>query len=266
MLQSFREGLGCVTEGYRLVRTPALRPFLIVPVLINIVLFTVLGYAGYSLLSGLLDAWNWQVALPDWLSWLQGSLDAALGFLRWIIFIALILLMIFIMGNVFTMATHLLAGPFLGVLGEKVERQLREVSYPQHSWQQILQRTLKREWVKMRYWALRALGLAILTTICYLLPPLQVVTPVLWYLFGAWIMAMSYLDVAADNNGLDFPGLLAQMRQHRQATLGFGGAVLILTATPLVNLFIVPVAVAGGVVFWVRRIQPGLAETQCLSR
>ena len=67
---------------------------------------------------------------------------------------------------------------------------------------------------------------------------------------------MQYLDVPADNNGLSFKETLAVMRKHRAATMGFGGAVTLATATPVLNLFIIPIAVAGGVAFWVARMQP----------
>lgn len=260
MLKAFKHGLDCLAEGYRLASSPEIRPFLYVPVLFNLILFAGLGYGGYSVFDSLLGAWDWSVELPSWLGWLQGSLDVVLGVLRWLILVALLLLMVLIMGHIFTMVTHTLAGPFLGVLGEKVERRLREVSYPEHQWYQIIWRTLAREWIKLRYWGFRALGLALVTLICYVIPPLQVITPVLWYLFGAWIMAMSYLDIAADNNGLGFPGLLAAMQQQRPAVLGFGGAVMVLTTIPIVNLFIVPIAVAGAVVFWVRHLQPQLSD------
>ena len=70
---------------------------------------------------------------------------------------------------------------------------------------------------------------------------------------------MQYLDVPADNNGRSFQEVLALMRQHRAAVMAFGAVVMALTSLPIVNLFIIPVAVCGGVVFWVKKVQPDLA-------
>ncbi|PIE42644.1 MAG: hypothetical protein CSA49_00065, partial [Gammaproteobacteria bacterium] len=95
------------------------------------------------------------------------------------------------------------------------------------------------------------------------IPVIQGISPILWYIFGAWMMAMQYLDIPADNNGISFQQTLEMMRKDRTAVMGFGGAVTLATATPLLNLIIIPIAVAGGVVFWVKRMdQQNLTHQQ----
>lgn len=259
MIQDLREGVNCVSEGFSLAKRPSLRPYMIVPLITNILLFTISGYLVTSYAYEWISGWTTAVDLWSWLDWLEPFIDQLLGALKWLIFAVIILGLLFIMGSTFTMVTHLVVGPFIGILGEKAERELHNPSYPQHTLGQIAMRTLAREFRKLIYWLVRAVGLGILSLILYFIPGVNAVVPVLWFLFGSWILAMQYLDVPADNNGRSFQEVLGLMRQHRTSVMAFGAVVMALTSLPIVNLFIIPVAVCGGVVFWVKKVQPELA-------
>jgi len=71
-------------------------------------------------------------------------------------------------------------------------------------------------------------------------------------LFGIWMMAVQYIDYPADNNKLGFDEMLAWLRDKRWQSLGFGGIVYVALLVPLLNLLIMPAAVAGATLFWVR--------------
>lgn len=253
MIKAFTDGIGFVGQGFQLAKRPGIRPYMLVPFLMNFVLFSAFGYFTFDQLSSLVSMLDWVADFPGWLDWLEAIVNWLFGAFKWLILLAGVFLMLFIMGSVFTMLTHLLVSPFIGLLGEKVERELHTVDYPVNTLSQIALRTIKRELVKFRYWILRALGLGVVTIILWSLPIVNALTPVIWYLFGAWMLAMQYIDIPADNNGYSFEDVLALMRRHRAEIMGFGGAIMLLTATPIVNLFIIPIAVAGGVVFWVER-------------
>lgn len=261
MLKEFREGVGYVSEGYRLARRPALRPYMMVPLALNIVLFTISGwlvvYYAYDWIGGLTTV----VDLWSWLDWAEGAVNSTLAVLKWVAFAAIILFLLFIMGSSFTMVVHLLVSPFIGVLGEQAEKQLHTPNYPQHTLAQIAWRSIKREIRKLSYWLLRALGLVVLTLILNFIPVVNLAVPVIWFMFGSWVLALQYIDVPADNNGKSFQDVLALMQANRAAVMGFGAVVMALTSVPIVNLFIIPVAVCGGVVFWVRKIQGEAAAT-----
>lgn len=255
MIKQLKEGIQYVLQGFELAKKPGIRPYMVVPLIVNILLFSVCGYLLVGQLDSLLSYIDFNTDLPGWLDWLEPIIAGVGSVLYWILLVLGILLLLFIMSSVFTMATHLIVSPFIGILAEKVEKELRETNYPQLSLMKIASRTFKRELTKLRYWGLRAIGLVLLTLILSFIPLVQGVSPILWYLFGAWMMAMQYLDIPADNNGLEFHETLDIMRKHRAASMGFGGAVTLATATPILNLFIIPVAVAGGVAFWVARIK-----------
>ncbi len=226
-------------EGLRLVLSPGLRLFLLLPLTINVLLFA--GLVGFALTQFNVWVETLMPSLPSWLGFLE--------YLLWPLFVMLVLVMIFFS---FTLLANIIAAPFNGFLAEKVEVVVRgQDDFPPFHWGELvamLPRTLGRELRKLRYFLPRALGLLILSFI----PVLNLVATPLWVLFGIWMMAVQYIDYPADNNKLGFDEMLAWLRAKRWQSLGFGGIVYVALLVPLLNLLIMPAAVAGATLFWVR--------------
>lgn len=255
MIKDLREGIGYVNEGLQLARLPAMRPFVLVPLVVNVLLFAVAGYLVVHYAYAWIGSLDLTLDLWSFLDWAETAVNQTLGVLKWFLFAAIILFLLFFMGSTFTMVAHILISPFVGILGERAEKTLHAPAFPQHTLAQIAWRTTKREIRKLTYWLVRALGLGVITLVIYFIPLVNALVPVIWFLFGAWILAMQYIDVPADNNGRSFEEVLQLMRQNRAAVMGFGAVIMLVTSIPILNLFVIPVAVCGGVVFWVRKIQ-----------
>jgi CysZ protein len=226
-------------EGLRLVLSPGLRLFLLLPLTINVLLFA--GLVGFALTQFNVWVETLMPSLPNWLGFLE--------YLLWPLFVVLVLVMIFFS---FTLLANIIAAPFNGFLAEKVEVVVRgQDDFPPFRWGELvamLPRTVGRELRKLRYFLPRALGLLVLSFI----PVLNLVATPLWILFGIWMMAVQYIDYPADNNKLGFDEMLAWLREKRWQSLGFGGIVYLALLVPLLNLLIMPAAVAGATLFWVR--------------
>jgi CysZ protein len=82
----------------------------------------------------------------------------------------------------------------------------------------------------------------------------NIAAPVVWMLFGAWMLAISYVDYPMGNHGLGFPEQRRRLRERRYLALGFGGAVMCALAVPVVNFLVIPAAVAGATALWVERL------------
>ena len=65
-----------------------------------------------------------------------------------------------------------------------------------------------------------------------------------------WLLL--YIDYPADNNKMSWQDMLAWLRQKRWQSLGFGGITYLALMIPLVNVLMMPAAVAGATLFWVR--------------
>lgn len=99
-------------EGLKLVLSPGLRLFVLLPLAINLILFVALIGFAIDQFSGWLA--SLMGSLPSWLSFLD--------FLLWPLFVILLLLMVFF---TFTLLANIIAAPFNGFLAEKVEVVVR---------------------------------------------------------------------------------------------------------------------------------------------
>ncbi|WP_165680367.1 sulfate transporter CysZ [Metapseudomonas otitidis] len=226
-------------EGLKLILRPGLRLFVLLPLTLNLVLFIALIGFAMREFGGWVDAF--MPSLPDWASFLE--------YLIWPLFVVLVVLLVFFS---FTMIANIIAAPFNGFLAEKVEVVVRgQDDFPPFSWAELVAmvpRTIGRELRKLGYFLPRAAGLLILSFI----PVVNLVSTPLWFVFGIWMMAVQYIDYPADNHKLGWNEMLAWLREKRWQSLGFGGSVYLALLIPFVNIVMMPAAVAGATLFWVR--------------
>jgi CysZ protein len=79
---------------------------------------------------------------------------------------------------------------------------------------------------------------------------INIIAPFVWMVFGAWMLALEYLDYPMGNHGLSFPVQRQTAQKKRLTVLSFGGATLFATLTPFINLLVMPAAVAGATALW----------------
>jgi CysZ protein len=224
-------------RGVRLIFAPGIRAYVAVPLAVNVLLFSALIYFGAGQFQGLLD---W--LLPDWLDWL------AIVLLPLFVIVALVIVFF-----PFSLAGNLIAAPFNGLLAEAVECHLTGATIP-GGWKKMiadLGRTIVSELRKLAYIVLWGIPLLVLLVI----PGLNVAFPFIWILFGAWMLAISYVDYPMANHGLTFPEQRRRLGERRYLALGFGGAVMCALAIPVVNFLVIPAAVAGATIMWVERLE-----------
>ena len=228
-------GAGYLLQGIRLIARPGLRRFVLIPLLINILVFSAAIYAGIAQFEGLMALLESQ--LPSWLGWLE--------WLIWPIFILILLVLVFYS---FSLVANLIASPFNSLLAEKVELTLTGQPLDQgNDYRRMLAEllpTLFDETVKILYALLWAIPFLVLLLI-------PVVGPVLWFLYTAWILAVQYSDYPMGNHGLKFREMRRRLRSRRSLSLGFGAAAAGLGMVPVLNFILMPSAVAGATAMWV---------------
>lgn len=225
-------------RGLTLIHTKGLKRFVLVPLLINLVLFSFAFYILLAQVNAMVSAV--QHYLPGWLHWLEYLL-IPLGVMTLVIGLA----------YSFTMVANFIAAPFNGLLSEKVEAHLSGRELPSTGVTGFIKdmpRMLGREWQKLLY----ALPRAIILFVLFLFLPL--VGPVLWFLFTSWLLAIQYVDYPYDNHKIDFRNMRAQLRAQPGSSFAFGITVNIACMIPLFNLFVMPIAVCGATAMWVDRL------------
>jgi CysZ protein len=224
-------------DGFKLLGKPGLRRFVLIPLLVNVLLFAGMIGLAYGWVD---DSSRYLVAkLPDWLQWLTYLLIP--------VFVLTSLVVIF---YTFSIVANLIAAPFNGMLAEAVECHLTGKPL-QGDWRQLLRDVLPSilsELRKLLYFLLRAVPLLVLL----LVPLVNVFVSVLWVLFSAWMMTVQYMDYPMANHQLFFKDQRARLRQRPLLAWSFGGLVMLCTLIPLLNFMVMPAAVAGSTVLWVR--------------
>lgn len=230
---SLGQGFGYALSGFRLIWRPELRPYALVPILVNLLIFGLLIWLGVLGFEGLMDRFLPQASWLHWLRWLL-----------WPLFALSILLLVFFG---FTALANLLAAPFNAQLAERVEWLLTGQKHqdPRPLLKTILPSILS-ELRKLAWMLPRALALLI----CFLIPGLNLIAPLLWFLFGAWCLAIEYSDYPLGNRGLGFGQQHPQLKARRLSAFGFGSGVTLLMAIPFINLAAMPAAVAGATRMW----------------
>ncbi|HEY3486440.1 MAG TPA: sulfate transporter CysZ, partial [Gammaproteobacteria bacterium] len=144
---------------------------------------------------------------------------------------------------------NFIGAPFNGKLAEKLEQQLTQQAPPSSGQVHTLagiQNAVRAELGKLGYLLSRSLPLLVLS----FTPVINILAPALWFLFGAWILALEYMDYPMGNHGILFAEQRQRLQQRRGLALGLGVGILILTFIPVLNFLAMPVAVAGATELW----------------
>jgi len=256
-------GINALVRGVHLITRRELRPFILVPLLINLVLFIIISGIMISQLGGLSDyigsllshtpidtenmSW-WEAIMANGAAWAA----SIFRWLAWIIAFLVLFLFFLVYGYLFGVITNIIAAPFNGILAEKVEELLTGKAPPAEPLLQMVWRTLGRELRKLGYfifWGLIILLVATVTSWTIVIPA------VLTALWGAWSMAIQYVDYPLDNHQRPFDELKKVLRRRKLTSLAFGGTVMLAKMVPILNIFVMPAAVAGGTALWIERLR-----------
>lgn len=235
-MNSFLTGVHHLYRGFGLISTPGLRRYVIVPLLLNILVFIAFFLV---LASGVARFDSWIATLmPAWLHWL--------GDFLWVLFfISYFLVFIY----TFITIANLVCSPFNSVLSEKIALYLEERDSQSHVTPPVkhtLVSLLSRQLAILAYYVPRAIFMLIL----FFIPVIQVIAPLCWFLFNAWYVLLIYLDYPMDNCGASFREMRKFVTLYRSEALGLGISMLLASMIPIVNFFTIPASVAAATVFW----------------
>ena len=236
-------------QGAKLLKHPKLRVFILIPLLINLIIFSGAFWFLYSNIS------NWiagfMADLPDYLTWLS--------YLVWPL---LVLIILFVFSFIFSFVANFIAAPFNGLLAEKTENILIGASINDDGMADLvkdLPRILKREIQKLKY----ILPRLFLCSILFFIPGFgQTIAPIIWFVFGGWMMVIQYADYPFDNHKIPFDDMKKALRNRPAKSLSFGMIVSFFNAIPILNFIIMPVAVCGATAFWVDIYKTELLENE----
>jgi len=219
--------VGYFLQGLKLLASPELRSFLIIPVLINLALYSVALVLGYYYMNDLVNSF-----IPTWLQWLD-----------WILW-PLFFICFFIAGFfTFTVMANIIAAPFYGKLAAKTLAVI--TGQAAATAEQPIAKVMAAEFKRVVYLATRAVPLLVL----FVIPGLNVMAPFLWALFGAWGMALEYMAYPLENEGVLFSEQKQFAKEIRLGALSFGGLTMVGLTLPVLNIVVAPAAVIGATIY-----------------
>ena len=243
MVLNLFKGMTYTLQGFNIIRKPGVRRFIAIPLAINIILFSIGIYYLVTLFEQLMA--YLMPDFPQWLSWLQTFIESLL----WPMFAVMIFFIVF---YTFSFVANLIAAPFNSLLAERVETMLRGEPLNNTSilptWQ-VITKSLASELGKLFY----LVKWSVLILLISFIPVVNIIAPALWIIFGAWMLALEYLDYPMGNNGHHFKEINQQAIADKTLSLGLGGGVFMLTSIPFLNFLARPASVAGATALWVQK-------------
>lgn len=231
-------------KGLTLINTSGIRRFVLIPLLINILFFSAGLWFAISQF-GVFITWALS-GLPDWLSWLE--------WIMWPLF-ALTFYGLIFFG--FSIIANIIAAPFNGPLAAAVERNIcgNEKISTNKTFSQEVKDSIGNELIKLKHSLYLMLPLAFLSLISFAFPLIAPAVAVLWMVYTVWVLTLEYADFPMGNHGIAFRHIREKLAEKRFLSLGFGSMVMLMTLIPVINFLVMPVAVAGATLMYVKEFK-----------
>jgi CysZ protein len=225
-----------------LLTRPGLRRFVVIPLLANIAVFALMAGAIYQALSGLYIDYTGNF-IGDW------------EFLAWIVTPLIWLFGTLVSGYISIFIVLFLTSPFHGLLAERVEEYVTGEAIVNEGSALQMVLAIPRGFLREIQKIVHYVPMALLVLIITLIPGINVVAPLLWILLGAWMMSLQFVDYPMDNHRLSFGEVRAACSARRSTSITFGAVVAFVSGLPILNLILIPAAVAGATLLWCEELR-----------
>jgi len=237
-------GISYLFKALPLLTKPGIKSFVLIPLLINIFVFSIGIYFGFAYFGEYMDKfldtsdmWGWVAAIVEFIKPLL-----------YIIFGMALLVLIFYS---FSILANIIAAPFNSLLAEAVEKHLTgEKLNDSSAFKQIMKElipTILMEMRKLIYMLLWSIPFLIMLFV------IPIIGPIIWFLFTAWMMSLQYMDYPMGNHKLKFAQQRKLQGKSRLFSMGFGGVTMGASMIPFVNFIIMPTAVIAATMIWVEQ-------------
>lgn len=228
-----------VLKGFSMILKPGLKRYVIIPMLISILVLSLFVGVGYVQFDNFMTS-----VMPQ---------DGWLMYLSWLLWPIFALVFLFIIFYGFTFIANLIGAPFNAKLAEAVAIKLDpNVSLPESDpFIKDISKSIGSELRKILYYLIRAIPLLILVWIPFTSPFASIV----WLLFSAWFLTIEYTGYPLENQKLLFKQQRKLLVKKPISAISFGTGVSIMMLIPVINLAVMPAAVAGATIYWHEKLR-----------
>lgn len=237
-------GISYLFRALPLLTKPGIKSYVFIPLLINILIFSIGIYVGFAYFSEYMDKlldtshlWSWVASLVD--------------MFKPVLYVLFTLTLLVVIFFTFSILANIIAAPFNSLLAEATERYLTgKTADDIGGMKQVVKDvvpTVLMEIRKLIYMALWSIPFLILLFI------IPVVGPIIWFLFTAWMMSLEYMDYPMGNHRIKFRQQRNLQAKSRVLSLGFGSITMGASMIPIVNFVVMPTAVIAATILWVEQ-------------
>lgn len=244
MISNPLTGVTYFINGLSLINTRGIRRYALIPLLINILLFS----------AGL---WFAFVQFETFIAWALSSLPGWLSWLEWIMWPLFALTFYGLVFFGFSIIANIIAAPFSGPLAAAVERYItgNQNIRTNKTFIQEVKDSIGNELIKLKYSLYLMIPLAFLSLLSLAFPLISPVVAVLWMIYAIWVLTLEYADFPMANHGMAFKHIKDKLAEKRLLSLGFGSMVMLATLIPFINFLVMPIAVAGATKMYVKEFK-----------
>ena len=188
-MNEFKRGFSYFLSGFTLIFKPKIRFYTIIPLLINITLFTVVIFYAFNILEHFIAVFQEQWRWIEWLIWL----------IRIVFFIGISIVVFFC----FSIFANIISAPFNALLARAVEERLTGKQLQSNNKQSSLNLiivSMRSEFRKFIYFSIRIPILLLL----FFIPIINIIAPLIWFVFSSWMIAIEYCDYPMSNHDIVF--------------------------------------------------------------
>lgn len=246
MAQSNNPALGVsyLFKALPLLTKPGIKSYVLIPLLINILIFSIGIYFGSVYFDEYMDKaldtsdmWGWVASLVE--------------MFKPILYVLFALTLLVVVFYTFSILANIIAAPFNSLLADATEKYLTgKTADDVGGIKQVVKDvvpTVLMEVRKLLYMLLWSIPFLILLFI------IPIVGPIIWFLFTAWMMSLEYMDYPMGNHRIKFREQRTLQAKSRLLSLGFGSITMGASMIPLVNFVVMPTAVIAATILWVEQ-------------
>ncbi len=236
----FARGFSYPVRALNFIRKkPGLLKYVLIPFLINLIIFSLTVYFGFDLFDHLLH-----IYAPSNDVWY----GAALYYLAWIVAMLISAVAVFFS---FTVVGNLIASPFNELLSEKAETIcLGEGGTEPFRWRKFLAESWSAIAVELKKMAV-FIGCMLALLLINFLPGVgTMLYAVLAPLLTLFFLVVEYMAFVLMRKQMSFREQRQYIFQHPVMMLGFACSLFCLLAIPFVQFFCIPLAVVGATLVW----------------
>jgi CysZ protein len=229
-ISEMRLGIGVHADSISFIHKHKLYIWLLLPIGLNIILFTATFAIG----------WELSVQLAEWISRLVGDGDSWwVQAIRWSFLLVTRIIVFFIYALFYKNIVFIILAPILALLSEKADEKATGKSYP-FSWVQLIKDVIRGVRLAVRNLAIE-IFLTLILMVFSFVPIVGLISPFLILIVQSYFYGFSMIDYSCERHKMNTATSVQFVREHKGLAIGLGISFYLMFLIPYIGWILAPV-------------------------